>query len=91
MGLCLGKQEEICPNSVATKIPDLNKICDRHVLHSGLYFSTWMTKFDAVKGPNWTYTWPLESVEFWWVSDLIYGVKIDEEAKFGLHYTTNVW
>ena len=65
MGLCLGKQEEICPNSVATKIPNLNKICDRHVLHSGLYFSTWMTKFDAVKGPNWTYTCSEESVNFW--------------------------
>ena len=65
MGLCLRKQAEICPKSVATKIPDLRKIHHRHVLHSGLYFSTWMTKFDAVKGPNWTYTCSEESVNFW--------------------------
>ena len=52
---------------------------------SDLYVSTRLTKFDAVKGPNQTYTWPPESV--WWVSDLIYGVKIDVEAKIGLHYS----
>ena len=52
VGLCLGKHAEICPKSVAAKIPDLRKIRDRHKLHSDLYFSTWVTKFDAVKGSN---------------------------------------
>ena len=33
---------------------------------------------------------PPESVEFLWVSDLIYGVKIDVEAEFGLHYTNTI-
>ena len=63
---------------------------DYQISPSDLYFSTRLTKFDAVKGPNQTYTWPPESVEFLWVSDLIYGVKIDEEAEFGLHYTTTI-
>ena len=64
--------------------------CDYHISPFDLHFSTRLTKFDAVKGSNRTYTWPLESVEFWWVSDLIYGVKIDVEAEFGLHYTNTI-
>ena len=65
MGPCLGKHAEICPKSVAAKIPDLRKIRDRHKLHSDLYFSTWVTKFDAVKGSNRTYTCSEEAVNFW--------------------------
>ena len=56
MGPCLGKHAEICPKSIAAKIPDLRKIRDRHKLHSDLYFSTWVTKFNAVKGSSRTYT-----------------------------------
>ena len=39
------------------------------MLPSDLYFSTKLTKFDAVKGTNGTYNHPEESVKFWWVSD----------------------
>ena len=69
VGLCLGKHAEICPKSVAPKIPDLRKIRDRHKLHSVLYFSNWVTKFDAVKGSSRTYTCSEESVNFWWYFD----------------------
>ena len=69
MGPCLGKHAEICPKSVAAKIPDLRKIRDRHKLHSDLYLSTRLTKFDAVKGSNRTYTCSEESVNFWWYFD----------------------
>ena len=69
MGPCLGKHAEISPKSVAAKIPDLRKIRDRHKLHSDLYFSTWGTQFDAVKGSNRTYTCSEESVNFWWYFD----------------------
>ena len=82
MGPCLGKHAEICPKSVAAKIPDLRKIRDRHKLHSDLYFSTWVTKFDAVKGSSRTYTCSEESVKFWWLFDLILWAKMDEEAKW---------
>ena len=41
------------------------------MLPSDLYFSTKLTKFDAVKGTNRTNNHPEESVKFWWVSDLI--------------------
>ena len=35
------------------------------------FFSTSVTKFDAVKGSNRTYTCSEESVKFWWLFDLI--------------------
>ena len=69
MGLCLRKQAEICPKNVVTKVPELGKIRDRHELHSDLYFSTWVTKFDEVKGSNRTYTCSEESAIFWWYFD----------------------
>ena len=65
----LGKTCRNLSQSVAAKIPDLRKIRDRHKLHSDLYFSTWVTKFDAVKGSNRTYTCSEESVNFWWYFD----------------------
>ena len=67
VGLCLRKQAEICPKNVVTKNPELCKICDRHVFHSDLYFSIWVTKLDAVKGSNRTYPYSKESVKLWWV------------------------
>ena len=39
------------------------------MLPSDLYFSTKLTKFDAVKGINRTNNCPKESVKFWMVSD----------------------
>ena len=38
------------------------------MLPSDLYFSTKLTKFDAVKGINRTNNCPKESVKFWMVS-----------------------
>ena len=46
-----------------------------------LYFPTKSTKIDAVKGTNWTYNYPEESVKFWWVSDLIKWAEIDVRGK----------
>ena len=82
VGLCLRKQAEICPKNVVTKNPELCKICDRHVFHSDLYFSIWVTKLDAVKGSNRTYTCSEESVKFGCLFDLILWAKMDEEAKW---------
>ena len=47
------------------------------MLPSHLYFPTMLTKFYVVKGTNWTYTCPEESVKFWWVSDLIKWAEMD--------------
>ena len=58
------------------------------MLPSDLYFSTKLTKFDAVKGTNRTYNFPEESVTFWWISDLFEWVEMHVEAKQPFLYTS---
>ena len=60
------------------------------MLPSNLYFSTKLTKFDAVKGTNRTNNCPEESVKFWWVSDLIKWEEMDVEAKQPFLYTSAI-
>ena len=72
----------ICPCSVVAYNPDFRVFRDIHAMLSDLYFSTRLTKFDAVKGSNRTYTCSEESVKFWWLFDLILWAKMDEEAKW---------
>ena len=81
---------DICPCSVVAYNPDFRVFRDIHALLSDLYFSTRLTKFDAVKGPKQTYIWSPESIKFWWVSDLIYWVKMDVEVEFWSPYTNAV-
>ena len=59
----------ICPCSVVAYNPDFRVFRDIHAMLSDLYLSTRLTKFDAVKGSNRTYTCSEESVNFWWFFD----------------------
>ena len=57
---------QIWKKSERGRICDISKNCDWHYVRKNPYFRTYLSFFDALKGPNPAQTCPEQSVKFWW-------------------------
>ena len=59
---------QIKKKSERGRICDISKNCDWHYMRKNPYFRTYLSFFDALKGPNPAQACPEQSVKFWWNS-----------------------